>query len=390
MAPETRSHAHHRHGHLRPQSDAKRNSPTPPPSTKKYVMLPVSTTGGESKIGSKRRRVPVDQADEYMRRLHEEEEKNKENVVQDTNDIKTKGEEPEEKKMKTEAEPSTTGDQAAKSTGQPPKTVLEEGLIYFFFRPKVGLQEASSMEDVQRTYIVLRPLPFTSSDMKDSVKKTGKDDCRLIIIPKKTLPTVGGGRLIGLVTKVHASVDDITDQLDTEMYSTKTRGERTLSSARPIAEGVYVLTKEDSMHFLSYILTVPQEETEIEKEFGLSQDGRYIVSARNPKYPAMGPIKTPEGPKYREDILEEFQDYRWVPLEPKYMDYQNCTILFIGTRHGPEDLQEENADELMTLEKENEERIKKAFHGDAAQAVFNDLHLKKSTFVDKDLKGTWA
>jgi hypothetical protein len=121
----------------------------------------------------------------------------------------------------------------------------------------------------------------------------------------------------------------------------------------------------------------------------------------------MGPIKTPEGPKYSEDILEEFQDYRWVPLEPKYMgmphscvtyaietnmeiDYQSCTILFIGTRHGPEDLQEENADELMTLEKENEERIKKAFHGDAAQAVFNDLHLKKSTFVDKDLKGTWA
>jgi hypothetical protein len=80
-------------------------------------MLPASTTGGESKIGSKRRRVPVDQAEEYMRRLHEEEEKNKENVEQDTNDIKTKGEEPEEKKMKTEAEPSAT---AAKSTGEPP------------------------------------------------------------------------------------------------------------------------------------------------------------------------------------------------------------------------------------------------------------------------------
>ncbi|KAK9367518.1 hypothetical protein V1509DRAFT_626193 [Lipomyces kononenkoae] len=378
MAPETRSQ------HLRPQSDARRNSPTrtpPPARAKKYVMLPASLKGEKSKVGSKRRRVPVEKADEYMRQLKEEEEK--ENVEQNKDEEE---QEPKEKKVKHEAEAATKSE-----AGEgPPKNVLEEGLIYFFFRPKVGTTEVSSVEDVQRTYIVLRPLPFTANDMKDNVKRIGKDDCRMIIIPKKTLPTTGGGRLIGLVTKVHSSVDDITRQLDAETYSTKTLGERTLLSARPIAEGVYVLTQEDSMHYLSYILTVPQEHTEIETAFGISQDGRYVVNARNPKYPVSGPIRAPEGAKYSDEILEEFQDYRWIPLEPKHMDYPNGTILFIGTRRGPEELLEENADELMTLEKENEERIHKTFQGDAAKAVFNDLHMKKDTFVDKDLKGTWA
>ncbi|KAK9238846.1 hypothetical protein V1525DRAFT_387229 [Lipomyces kononenkoae] len=56
------------------------------------------------------------------------------------------------------------------------------------------------------------------------------------------------------------------------------------------------------------------------------------------------------------------------------VDYLNGTILFIGTHHGPEELQEGNADELMTLEKGNEGRIQKTFQG----------------VVDKDLKGTWA
>ncbi|KAK9238842.1 hypothetical protein V1525DRAFT_357635, partial [Lipomyces kononenkoae] len=383
MAPDTRSH------HLRPQSEARRNSPTrtpPPARPKKYVMLPASLKGDKSKLGSKRRRVPVEKADEYMQQLREEEEK--EIAGQDTKEIKDEEQQPEEKKPKLEAEPSTKAE-AGEGAIEVPKTVLEEGLIYFFFRPKVGTTEASSVEDVQRTYVVLRPLPFTSTDMKDTVKRVGRDDCRMIIIPKKTLPTTGGGRLIGLVTKVHSSVDDITDQLDTEKYSTKTRGERTLPSARPIAEGVYVLTQEDNMHYLSYILTVPQEQTEVESEFGISQDGRYIVSARNPKYPVSGPIKAPEGAKYSEEMLKEFQDYRWVPLVPKHMDYLNGTILFIGTRHGPEELLEENADELMTLEKENEERIQKTFQGDAAKAVFHDLHMKRDTFVDKDLKGTW-
>lgn len=33
----------------------------------------------------------------------------------------------------------------------------EEGEIFFFYRPKVGKEEAHSADDVQRLYLVLRP-----------------------------------------------------------------------------------------------------------------------------------------------------------------------------------------------------------------------------------------
>lgn len=33
----------------------------------------------------------------------------------------------------------------------------ERGEIYFFFRPKVGIEEPHSSDDVQRLYLVLRP-----------------------------------------------------------------------------------------------------------------------------------------------------------------------------------------------------------------------------------------
>src|SRR4051794_18958901 len=34
---------------------------------------------------------------------------------------------------------------------------LERGDIFFFYRPRVGLKEAHSLDEVQRTFIVLKP-----------------------------------------------------------------------------------------------------------------------------------------------------------------------------------------------------------------------------------------
>lgn len=56
-------------------------------------------------------------------------------------------------------------------------TFLEKGHISFFYRPKVELENASSVQDVQRFYILLEPL--TSADAESS---------RLIVIAKKHMP----------------------------------------------------------------------------------------------------------------------------------------------------------------------------------------------------------
>lgn len=68
-------------------------------------------------------------------------------------------------------------------------------------------------------------------------------------------------------------------------------------------------------------------------------------------------------------IREKFADYRWVPLEPVFINYSNAQILMIGEAQdelgkaaiaepdGKKENQEQPGEELEKLEHENEERI---------------------------------
>jgi hypothetical protein len=58
-------------------------------------------------------------------------------------------------------------------------TILEEGDIFFFYRPKVRSEKVESIEDVRRFFVVLAP------ESKDK-----KDLYRLLVIGKKSLPEV--------------------------------------------------------------------------------------------------------------------------------------------------------------------------------------------------------
>lgn len=42
---------------------------------------------------------------------------------------------------------------------QMPSNILEKGVIYFFTRNRVGIEESESVGDLQRTFFVLRPMP---------------------------------------------------------------------------------------------------------------------------------------------------------------------------------------------------------------------------------------
>jgi hypothetical protein len=58
---------------------------------------------------------------------------------------------------------ATNGDGAIEESSQRekemPSNILEKGLIYFFTRNRVGIDDADSVGDLQRTFFVLRPLP---------------------------------------------------------------------------------------------------------------------------------------------------------------------------------------------------------------------------------------
>ncbi|RHZ51926.1 uncharacterized protein CDV56_104611 [Aspergillus thermomutatus] len=271
-----------------------------------------------------------------------------------------------------------------------PSNILEKGIIYFFFRPRVNVEEPHSVKDVARSFFVLRPTPLGA--VLDAEQGTLEADarCRLMILPKKKFPTSGRERDMGFVEKAGISMKELHDSFMVGgKYETSTRGERTVEEARPYAEGVYAITSGKRASHLAYILTIPHELSSIQEDFGLYGRGSWIVQSKNPKYPGPSYAQLPKDPEYPESVRQKFGDYRWVPLEPEFIDYPNAQFLMIGEATddlgkaataepgGKEAHEEQPGEELEKLEHENEERIE-ALKGD--ETVYEDLGLDAKNY----------
>ncbi len=80
-----------------------------------------------------------------------------------------------------------------------PSTILEKGIVYFFFRARVGIDEPQGVEDVARGYIVLRPLPLGAKLGEGPLEDMGNN--RLLALPKKTLPRDPRDRFMYVLSK---------------------------------------------------------------------------------------------------------------------------------------------------------------------------------------------
>jgi hypothetical protein len=182
-----------------------------------------------------------------------------------------------------------------------PSSILEKGIIYFFFRPRVDVDDPHGMSDVARSFFVLRPTPL-GAELNNDQGPVDKDArCRLLMLPKKKFPTSGKERDMAFVEKAGQSVKDLQDKfVASSTYQTATRGERTTEDARPYAEGVYAVTSTQRASHLAYELTIPAELGEIQKNFGLCQRGSWIVQSKNPKFPGPPQGQLPKEADYPE------------------------------------------------------------------------------------------
>lgn len=260
--------------------------------------------------------------------------------------------------------------------------ILEKGIIYFFFRPRVNVEEPQSIGDVARSFIVLRPIPL-GAELNGGQGPLDKDArCRLLMLPKKKFPTSGKERDMAFVEKAGQTMKELQDKfVSGSTYQTSTRGERTIEEARPYAEGVYAITSTYRSAHLVYVLTIPAELGEIQANFGLYNRGSWVVQSKNPQFPGPAIGQLPKNPEYPETVLEKFGGLRWVPLKPEFIEYPNAQILMIGeaqdhlgkaaTAEGNKQANEEEpGQELEKLEHENEQRVE-ALQGD--QTVYRDL-----------------
>lgn len=101
-----------------------------------------------------------------------------------------------------------------------PSSILEKGIIYFFFRGRVGIKEPSDVNDIARSYIILRPMPHGAKLGEGPIGDT--KNVRMLSLPKKVLPVSPKDRFMVFVEKADASMEDVKNELSSSDYTTKT------------------------------------------------------------------------------------------------------------------------------------------------------------------------
>ncbi|KAL8805610.1 MAG: hypothetical protein Q9182_001875 [Xanthomendoza sp. 2 TL-2023] len=275
-----------------------------------------------------------------------------------------------------------------------PSSILEKGLIYFFFRGRVGVTSPSDVNDIARSYIILRPLAHGAKLGDGPIADAGHN--RMLALPKKVLPVSPKDRFMTFVEKTNVSMEEIKDTLSASDYMTKTTGSRHTPAAAPIGEGIYAITSTGRETHLAYILTIPAEISEVQEAVGLKARGSFLTSAKNPETSAPAGASLPKGAEYPKEIQDEFRGRGWMPLAPKLLDYENAQFIIIGHKDDalekatvpqPDDEAENKEapkEEMEKLEHEDELRVE---HLKGDDSVFDDLGLTSKEF--SGMQTTW-
>jgi hypothetical protein len=253
------------------------------------------------------------------------------------------------------------------STTPPQSTILEQGDIFFFYRPNVRSEKVENIEDVRRFFMVLAP-----------ESKNKKDLYRLLVIGKKSLPEIRDTEARSS-ERYWARVGGIFDnpaQLTKELLSNEFRDG---DIARPAGEGKYVIVSHSGHAELSFVLELPKEIGVAQKELGIAKEASYIITVINPKIPKREEYlpTTEDAPQYPESVLDDFNnDENFVPLSRnlRFIDYQNAQIILIGAREGKDILTQELG---ITIENESE--------NDRSADIFTRLRMRKDQVPIKPL-----
>jgi hypothetical protein len=264
---------------------------------------------------------------------------------------------------------------ARKTEPESSEEILEQGDIYFLYRPKVrsaeeteeeaGEPAAEGIDDVQNFYLVLKP-------------QGGR--FRLINIGRKRLPHIEGHeRNWGFVEMVADSGKEIEEELRRDTYETKTRGERVLPAARPAGEGVYALLREGSKLHLAWALELPKKPGPVQKAFNIPQEASLAISIANPEKrggPRTAQLGEEQKAHYPKSLQKEFRDRKFATEDPRLLDYEGAQVIFIGARRDPEQAYD------IDLQPENE--------SEGSADIFRQLRLARSRHpAEPLLRGEW-
>jgi hypothetical protein len=275
--------------------------------------------------------------------------------------------------------------------------VLEKGDIFFFYRPKTKIVDdgsgggVKSIEDIRRFFMVTASTTTTIADNTGSKyhgqfdnanrtisKEEGESSrYRLFVIGKKSLPEIRttearrSERYWAKVGGIFENPQELTNELLADEF-------RKGDAARPVGEGKYAIVKHQDHAELAYVLEMPQEPGEAQRELGIEKEASYIVSVINPKVPVpAGYPSSEEPPDYPESVLREFgknENFVSLARDLRFINFQNAQMILVGAREGKDVIQKEFGVDI----KEEKETVHSA-------DVFSKLKIEKDRVPIKPL-----
>ena len=269
--------------------------------------------------------------------------------------------------------------------------VLEKGDIFFFYRPKAKVVDdgsggdVKSIEDIRRFFMVTATAANTENEQQQQFdgtnSKTPKEGesprYRLFVIGKKSLPEIRttearrSERYWAKVGGIFENPAELTSELLADEF-------RKGDAARPVGEGKYAIVKHQDHAELAYVLEMPEEPGEAQRELGIEKEASYIVSIINPKVPVpAGYPSSEEPPNYPESILKEFgenENFISLARDLRFINFQNAQMILVGAREGRDVIQKEFGIDI----KEEKETVHSA-------DIFSKLKIEKDKVPTKPL-----
>jgi hypothetical protein len=217
---------------------------------------------------------------------------------------------------------------------------------------------------------------ITASEQRANNSNSDNQIYRLFVVGKKSLPTIrksearASERFWARIGGVFKNANELTKELLSDEFK---RGD----AARPVGEGKYALVKYQNHAEIAYILELPKEPGEAQKELGIEKEASYIISVINPKtrpskegYPS-----TEEPAKYPPEVLNEFnenENFISLTKDTKLIDYKNAQIILIGSREGKDVIKNDIGIEIEAEEEGDGQTQRQQFSD-----IFSKLKLRK-------------
>jgi hypothetical protein len=248
------------------------------------------------------------------------------------------------------------------------REIIENGDLYFFYRPKVHVSEVRDLGDVERFYMVMA---------LDKPKK----EYRLLVVGQKKMPDILP-HMQAPSERDWAIVEYVTDSgADLEKHNLSwesTAGAaRTIYPARPVGAAKYQLIMHGDHSELAYVLEAPSKPGGVQDTFRILPEASYIFKIKNPEHLAKGYPGANEKPQYPQDLKDLF-DESWINVkDDRLLDYKNAQVLLIGAH-------KQNVEDTLGIRLEREETQ------EAADDLYARLHMSEKDHPKKLLiQGEW-